>query len=452
MSTKALLLRPSLNLVDVLTELMQIILILSVLALPVELLAPDWRWPLYSLLAAATILTFLIRKVARHIWQYIVVGLVIIILPLYAPILPDFTVDFRPKLILGISLAFLIARSFYLRILHQTKTPPIGDLGMQTLVLLIMVGLNIIAIRFDLVVVSQVYFYLSVVYLIMALIRWHWVSLSSQMERFLVMPSQPIARIIRFNKILLAGYIICAAVLLILSPILHLHDVVPWLGQLLLAAIRWLVSLMSRSQPSETTPETVPSAQPTESEPIFPIDTNEPARWLLVLQEIIYYLVIAAAVAAFIGLLIYLLYRIYKRFYESGQPDTDKRESLLPNITSQVMERLDRTKNRWLAQFGQSPEQKIRRLYFKLIDSQIHHGLAYKPSLTARQMVDLLNHDKYPELADVSLLYEQARYGSDACSAVDVTRMQTLFRSLYRQDLTVPESLERKSRKLHEKN
>ena len=446
MSTKALLLRPDLGLVDVLTELMQVILILSVLALPIELLSPDWRFPLYPLLVAATILTYLIRKMAKHIWQYIVLAVILLILPLYLPILPAFLVDFKPKLILGVSLAFLIGRSFYLRILHQTKAAPIGDLGMQTLVLLIMVGLNIIAIRFELMVLSQVYFYLSVIYLVMALVRWHWASLSNQMERFRVMPTQPIARIIRFNKILLAGYIAGAAVLLILSPVLHLHDLVPWLGQLLLAALRWLVSLMSRSTPTETTPETVPSTEPTESQPIFPVDTNEPARWLLILQEIIYYMVLVAAVAALLGLLIYLLYRIYKRFYESNQPDSDKRESLLPNITSQVLERLDRTRNRWLAQFGQSPEQKIRRLYYKLIDSQIHHGLDYKSSLTARQMVDRLNHEKYPELATLTQLYELARYGSNACSVADVTRMQAIYRSLYRQDLTVPERPERKSK------
>ena len=104
MSTKALLLRPDLGLVDVLTELMQVILILSVLALPIELLSPDWRFPLYPLLVAATILTYLIRKMAKHIWQYIVLAVILLILPLYLPILPAFLVDFKPKLILGVSL------------------------------------------------------------------------------------------------------------------------------------------------------------------------------------------------------------------------------------------------------------------------------------------------------------------------------------------------------------
>lgn len=446
MSTKTLTMRPTMNLADILTELMQGILILSVLALPIEIFSADWRLILYPVLALATVLTYLTRKMARHIWQYVVVGVILLVLPLYLPILPGFLTDFKPKLILGISLAFLIGRSFYLRLLHLSKPAPVGDLGMQTLVLLIMVGLNMVAIRFNLMVLSQVYFYLSVVYLVMALIRWHWVSLNSQMERFLVMPTQPIARIIRFNKILLAGYLVGAAVLLILSPVLHLHDLVPWIGQLLLAALRWLVSLLSRSGPSEPTPEPVPSTEPTDMAPVFPIDPSEPARWLIILQEIIYYLVIVLAIAALLGLLIYLLYRIYKRFYETGQTDTDKRESLLPNITSQVLERLDRTKSRWRAQFGQSPDQKIRRLYYKLIDSQIHHGLDYRTSLTARQMVDRLNHDRYPELAEVTRLYELARYSAGLSNAADVTQMQALCRNLSRMNLTIPVQQERKTK------
>lgn len=449
MSTKSLFLRPVLNLVDVLTEVMQSILILAILLLPVELLAPAWRIPLYPLLAAAACLTYLIRKTCRYIWQFIFFGLVVIVLPLYLPLLPAFQDDFRPRLILAASLIFLTARSFYLRIIRRMKDAPIGDLSLQSLVLVLLIGLNIVASRFGLSMISQIYFYLSVVYLVLAVIRWHWVSLTSQMERFMSMPSQPIARIIRFNKILLAGYIISAAILMILSPILHLHDLIPWLGQLLLAAVRWLVSLLSRGEPAETTPETSPTSGPTEANPPFPIDNTEPAQWLIILQEIFYYLFVIAALAAAVGLIVYLLYRLYRRFYDVGQPDTDKSESLLPNIAAQVMERLDRTKNRWLTQFGQAPEQKIRRLYYRLIESQIRYGLVYKPSLTARQLVDLLDHVQFPELNAVNYLYEQARYGSGICTSADVTHMQTLVRSLYRKNLTLPQTIERDP---HEKN
>ena len=425
-----------LNLTDLLTEIMQDMLIFAALLLPVELLASSWRLPLYGLVLLVLVLTWLVRLLCRQLWLFVLLHLVLLVLPLLLPILPSLQADLWPRIILLPSLAILLIRSFYLR-LRQDRDQTIGELTPQAFVILYFLALNLVAIRFDLDWVSRSYFYLGILYLMLALFRWHRASLISQMERFAGMPSQPAARILRFNQFLLLGFALVMLILLFLSPWLRLHDLLPWLGQILLLGIRWLVRHLQTGAPDETVPEPQPSQEPTDSEPQLPVGPTEPARWLIILQEIFYYLVIILLVLLALALIAYLLYRLYRRFYEHKQPQTDQLEALLPNFAGQTRERLSRVRNRLSQQYGQSPEQRIRRHYYRLIDSQIHKGLRYAANLTPRQIADLLDSERYPELLGMTELYELARYGPGSCSAADAVRMQTLYRSLHRLDLTV---------------
>jgi hypothetical protein len=447
MSTKAWFTPLQPTLPEILTELMQSLLILSVPALLIEWLAPAWRIQLYLLILAALGLHDLIRKTSQILWQFVFLSLAVVIIPMNLPLLPAVQTDFGPRLILGLSLAFLAIRSFYLRLNEQTRPceqglrseqrQP-GSLAVQALALLLVIGLDIIAHELNLVIVSQIYFYLSITYLILALVRWRTVAISNQLKRYWVMPSQPTASVVRYNKILLLGFASGATVLLVISPVLRLHELLPWLGQRLLDLIHWLQSilaaLMAALAPDGKEPAPTPTPMPTPTPAIPANAIKEPPAWLLFLLDLLSYLLTALVIVGLVALCIYGLYRIYRRFYDR-QPDSDRRESLLPNLANLVQEQVEQSRSRLGQQFGQSPEQKIRRLYFRLIAAQIRHGLNYEASLTARQLGDLLDHDRFPELAAITELYEKARYGSGSCTPADAARMQTLVRSLHRQSL-----------------
>ena len=417
-----------------LTELMQSLMILATFAIPIVYFAPEQTLVLFGLAVFALAATAWIRSACRHIWQFALLGLVIVALPLVLPILPPFSVTIWPRLITVPMLLFLAVRAFYIR-LKQKEEKPLSSLVQQSLVILYLLALNLVALRLDLVVVSQAYFYTGVIYLMLALLRWHQLSLRSQLERFMTMPTQPAARILHFNNVLLLGYALVTLVLLVISPLFRLHDLLPWLGSLLLALIRWLLQKLQSGEPEPTEPEPEPSQPPSGQDPHFPFEPTETARWLVILQEIFYYLMIAVAAAIVLFLIFLVLRAIYKRFYETAQPDSDKTESLLPSFLDQTRERIRKVQSRFSIQFGQTPSQQVRHSFYRLVSAQLRHGLKVEASFTPRQIVAELDTKQYPDLLRLASLYEAARYGPEISTPEDAEQAQRMARSLRRQNL-----------------
>jgi hypothetical protein len=82
-----------------LTELMQSLMILATFAIPIVYFAPEQALVLFGLAVFALAATAWIRSACRHIWQFALLGLVIVALPLVLPILPPFSVTIWPRLI-----------------------------------------------------------------------------------------------------------------------------------------------------------------------------------------------------------------------------------------------------------------------------------------------------------------------------------------------------------------
>ncbi|MDW7657828.1 MAG: hypothetical protein SCM11_11730 [Bacillota bacterium] len=423
---------------SLITEIMQSLLILASVAIPVIYFAAEQVWLLFGVFLFALIAGVWIRCTCRHIWQFLLMSLIVIVLPLVLPILPAFAVNIWPRLIALPVLLFISGRAFYQR-LKQSEEKPLADPVQQAMVIGYLLALNLIALRLGLTAVSQAYFYVGIIYLMLALYRWHRLALASQLERFLNMPTQPADRIMHFNRILLLGYGIVTLLLLLVSPLFRLHDLLPLIGTGLLAALRWLMRLLSSGDdPVPTDPVPEPTQPPSGQDPHLPFEPKETARWLEILQEIFYYLMIGVAILILLAILVAILYSLYKRFYESAQPASDKMESLLPSLTEQTKDRLRRMRNRLNIQFGQTPAQRIRRSFYRLIEAQIRRGLTLETSQTTRQIMAAFDYDRFPDLTRIQSVYEAARYGPDISTAEDADLMQEWYRKLRKQDLLLP--------------
>lgn len=432
---------------SLITEIMQGLMILATVAIPVAYFAPDQAWLLYGLFVFALAATAWIRSICRHIWQFLLVCLIVIALPLVLPILPSFSDTIWPRLIALPVLVFICSRALFLR-LKQNEDKPLSDPVQQTLVILYLLVLNLLALRLDLTAVSRAYFYIGILYLVLALYRWHRLALASQLERFLNMPTQPADRIIHFNRILLLGYGIVILLILLISPVFHLHDLLPWIGTGLLAALRWLVRLLSKDNgqaPVEPQPE--PTTAPSEFNPQLPFAPTETARWLEILQQIFQYLLIGFVAAILLALIYAILRSLYKRFYESAQPASDKMESLLPSFTKQTKEQLQRVRKRFNSQFSQTPAQRVRRSFYRLLETQMRRGLTVETSQTPGQIMAALDQARYPDLAQIQAVYEAARYGPDISTAEDAERMQAWYRQLRKQDLRLHQNWGKENKK-----
>lgn len=427
------------NRAEILTELMQCLLILTVPVLLVELLAAAWRLPLYGLILAGMALTYLIRRTSRYLWQFILFSLAVLALFLYLPPLPGWLADVWPRLILTFTLVSLIVRAFLLRLNQAAQAANISSLQIQPLALLLVVGLNMLAGFLGLPVVGQIFLYLSIAYLVLTLVRWHGVALQQQLEHFLPRATQPTDRVIRYNRLLLTGLSIVLVILLLASPLLRLHELIPWLFLLILRLVRGLLAALQDRQPTETEPTAPPPPTPTPPGGIG--EYREPPAWLTFLLQVLDYLVTAIVIIALVATVLYSLYLIYRRFNASHFPESDRREHLLPNLAGVARERLRLNRQRWREQYGRTPDQRIRRAYFRLIESQIRLGLDWREPLTARQLAGQLDQVRYPEIATVTDLYEKARYGGDRCTPVEAATMQSLVRRLQHQNLlTLPDA------------
>ena len=370
----------------------------------------------------AYMLLYLVRRLSRKMWQILILSFLVVA----SPLLPIWDISLIPQLIIIPSLLILAIRSFTIRIRAEDPDPT-NLVVSQGGALLYMLALNIFVVYFEFMPLSQAYFYIAIVYLIAGIYRFHTYSLTSQMSRFMAMPTQPAHRIKHFNQMMMLAFGLVMVVLLLISPLLRLHDLVPMLGGLLLAFLRWITRLLSRESeplPDDLVPEeTQPDAG---LDPGMMPEAKDPALWMLILQEIFYYLMIILTVAALLAVVVTAIIAIYKRFYATDH-GPDVFESLMPKFGEDVKVRLKRTRARFLSQFGRGHDQKIRRIYWRVLDRLAQKGLEYSNKQSPRQFAYYVMQEQSIDILDMTRLYEKARYGPGPCSAEDVAMMQKLF-------------------------
>jgi hypothetical protein len=410
----------------ILTEVMQAFLIGALLAIPVCLSEAKLRLFLSVWLAGSWLLLWLVRLVVRRIWQFVCAALAIAVSPLLLPAWLGFQLPLLHGIFLVAALAVLGIRSFAQKLNQEQEQAP-KPLTNQFLALALFWSLAMAADQFKLSGLVTVYFYMAIIYLLLAVVRWHGQSLDEQLARFVHMPTQPAARIFRFNRILLFGFTGSLLVLLLLSPWLHLHELIPLLGRQLLVSLAWLLKqllalinrVFTRTDPEQT-------ALPSETIPL-PVQPQVTPVWLVILLDIISYLLIACGCLFLLGLLLYSVISIYRRFYAARQSGPDMRESLLPNIKDQLIERVRRSSGSLQQRFGMDPGQRIRRLYSRYIQKGNRvTSVTLHSNLTARQIAEWITLVQPETIQEITALYEKARYGNDLCVQDDVRRMQYL--------------------------
>lgn len=408
-----------------LTELMQGLLIMAGLLLLTAWLVPVQQVWLMLIFSVSYLLMFLLRLFFRHIWSYFLLLALSVFIPLTLP------ASLLPVLILIGGLVFIVLRSFVLRLMRPAETMPSLFFGQIPAFVLIFV-LNLLAVHFQLTATSQILFYFMAVHLLLAIWRWHAGSLDNQMERFMAMPTQPAGRIRRYNQLLFAVYALIALLLLSISPLLGIHRIFPWLGRQILALLRLLFSLLNRSGDPEPEPSQAPvEPQPSQGLPEELLPPGEPPAWLVFLSDALYYLFIILVAVGLVALLIYWIFRIYRRFYSASQ-DQDIAESLIPRLREDLREQVRRTGRRILQPFGRDDEEKIRLAYARLVSYLIRRGLPWKTGYSPRQYAAAARRQRGLAMDELTGLYEKARYGHHLCDADDVRRMQLLCRQARR--------------------
>lgn len=230
------------------------------------------------------------------------------------------------------------------------------------------------------------------------------------MQNQMVM-DQPIHRTKIFNRNIFFVFLGAAFVLI------ELLLLIPWdgegnraflgtfLGYALLGLWRWLLSLI-RIESGGGTP-VIGGGESGEESSAGEIIGGEPVEGPSAFAEISGYIFVGLVLLAAAFLLVLLLIRIYRIFYEKGKTAAQLMEE--EEGISETVEKLERTARvrRLVPVFGRTEADRIRRRYFLKVDSLI--GGKVKTSDTPAQTGGILRDD---ELTALIPLYEEVRYSS----------------------------------------
>lgn len=228
--------------------------------------------------------------------------------------------------------------------------------------------------------------------------------------------NQPRKTMLRFNNGILVAFLIPVGVAALISPFLPLDRVVLAVGEVLRRFLRWLFTYIAAFFSGEApVPEEAPLPDQS-TDAFWATPPAETPYWLEVLEAIVYYVLNAAVLVGAIALVVYVIYRLYKRFHSTVTADGDVREYIGPQLTREKLESRWRRFRDRLPSFGRDDRERVRRVYFRKVRAQIRKGVDVQAADTTGEIRQKLAPSE--EFNTLTGQYNAARYGPDT----DVTK------------------------------
>ncbi len=203
-------------------------------------------------------------------------------------------------------------------------------------------------------------------------------------------------RIIRFNNAVFLIYMVLTVGLFGLMYYAGFSNILNWIGRLILRLIRWIVGMLTSEEvPEVEEVETIVETQEGASE-MGGLPAGETSPVWEFLQHIL-----VVAFVIFIGwALIMLLIRLFKSFHNSyGYSENGYEEYK----TFYEKPGDEGEKRRGLSLFDMSPENRIRRAYYRKVRGKIDKTVSRSdtPSEVG---------EKLPDVAEIAEKYDEVRY------------------------------------------
>jgi len=250
----------------------------------------------------------------------------------------------------------------------------------------------------------------------------------------------PMGQISSTSSWLLALFFTLASLLMTLSCFLPLNHLLPVVGNYLLTGIKFLLRLIGRLFGNHR--EDAGAFEPESTEPnlsgLAPAGGETSPFWEL-MEKVIMVVLLAGAVIGGIALLLYAILQLVKAFYNRTALQTDKVEFLNPFDRAEKLERTQTTDSFWERVFGTSPEQRIRKFWYRTIRHRVPSASA---PMTPTELVDHMTRDQeeQAQAAELNLFYEQARYSNHPSTKEDAAAAKQLAASLKNAKSSIADS------------
>ena len=240
---------------------------------------------------------------------------------------------------------------------------------------------------------------MAFLYSVLYLFYTHWLGVHDALMATDEKSNFSVKRIIRFNNQMLAGYIGLALLGFGFLYFIGLDDLLAWLGAWLVRAIQnagaYLNDVGGESEMMESM--TVEDS----GGPGLAVYAGESSPFWVILQNILEVVIVAVAVIAIV-MAVYFMIKRFSQNYRYQEKNYEETKVFLKSVPKQ------KKKRRSLRSFlDQSPENKVRRAYYKLVRTQI--GKKVKTCDTPEEVAEIL-----PQVRDIVEPYEKARYAGQS--------------------------------------
>lgn len=412
--------------IDILNLFMGYLVLYAIMDLALTLLNADTYTYLFAFIPlSGALLSFFLRWQLKHIWSYLLLHLLLLaVLTLISPTLYE-------RILCALYLFGVMLHGLVKRLreeeLHRKNASP---------ALLLVFGLiSLINLQLKLPQINSFLFILTVLFILLFLLNSYIINFDHYFSMLRESSNVPMKQIKATNHTIIFFFLAMAFMCMIFFTGLPLKELFSGVGQGLLTALRWLLSLLPKSS-GNTVPapqETPPEAPMTNAFELPP--ANTPSPFWIYLQNILMNLLTIVIIVALLALVSYALYKIYQAFYkEKRNLFKDSTEFISPfDKKEKYRQQSGDTKKKSIFQFfSQSNSDRIRKAFYKAVLSKgdtIPNAFATPLELSEYVLKGAPNDDRIlNERAEaLASYYEKARYDEEDCSKEEVVEFKKLL-------------------------
>ncbi len=241
----------------------------------------------------------------------------------------------------------------------------------------------------------------------------------------------PVGQMTVINRLMVILFMAVLAAAMYIFPHLHLEVLLAPILKGILVVLSWLLSFVHFSEASEKVDNTAQEMDMAAMLEALGGNKETGALWLL-LEKILRLAVIIGLAVLILGVIAYILYRLYKGFYAEKKENTDEKEFLVGEI-------------KWFPRgvFGGrkaagaergSIKQKIRKAFRQNIKKSFKKKETVPAAMTPEELLAFLKERTQQNDLDrkttdrIREIYEQARYGQAECTQAELEEIKELLR------------------------
>lgn len=239
------------------------------------------------------------------------------------------------------------------------------------------------------------------IYAVLFMYYQHWIGVHDGLRNIDKEGNFSMRRMLRFNNKMLLGYFGVAAAVFLILYVLGLGDMISLFCQKALLMLRRAVRYFANIEPTEEALEEEAAQEDTISTSYAKLfGRMETGKIWIILEKVLEIVFVLAVIAAIIALIYFLVRRLGQgnRYQEQGYEET--------KVFYKEVAKAKRRRRSLKEVFDNSPENRIRRAYYKRVKGQM--GKKVHPHETPIEVGEIL-----PDVKELAQQYDEARYAGE---------------------------------------